>query len=668
MTFALIGNQNCGKTTLFNALTGHNQHVGNFPGVTVEGKSGQVLGHKGVELVDLPGIYSLRPYTSEEVVARDYLLTGKVDAIINIVDATNLERNLYLTLQLMELRLPMILALNMMDEVRAAGTTIDVQALSQRLGIPVIPIAAAKGEGVRALADAAKAAAQKKVLPGVTDFCVHGPVHRCIHLTTHAIEDHAALCGLSPRFCAVKLIEGDEHILRRLDINDNELDLIEHACAEMERESGLERNEALAEMRYTFIESTLKGILVPGHKSPERLRSEKLDMLLIGKHTAVPVFVAIMLIVFALTFGIIGPWLSDGLAGGIDHVGSLVSAAFTRYGLNPVVHSLLIDGVFAGVGGVLSFLPTIITLFFFLSILEDTGYMARVAMFMDKPMRKIGLSGRSFVPMLMGFGCTVPAIMATRTLSSERDRKVTMLLTPFMSCSAKVPVYATFAAAFFPGHAALVMVVLYLTGISLSVLAAVALGGTAFRGGAVPFLMELPNYRLPSCKSVMLLLWEKARDFLERAFTVIFLASIAIWFLQSFDIRLNPVVDSTQSLLAYVGRWIAPLFSPIGFGDWRAVTALFAGFSAKEAVISTLSVLLSTSTTDLPQALSGMFAPIGAVAYLAFTLLYTPCIAAMATLRREWKSTRAMLLVILGQCTLAYAVAFAIYRIGGLFF
>ncbi len=667
MIFALAGNQNCGKTTLFNALTGLNQHVGNFPGVTVDQKSGAIQDLKNAEVVDLPGVYSLRPYTSEEIVARDFLLSGKVDAIINIVDATNLERNLYLTLQLMELKIPMVLALNMMDEVRAAGGSIDIALLRERLGVPVVPISAAKNEGIGELIRQAEIVCSEKIVPTVYDFCSDGPVHRCIHLTVHAIEDHAVKANIPGRFCAVKMIEGDEQISEMLRLNENETDLIEHACAEMESETGFERNEALADMRYRFIENTLRGAVVKGGESPERRRSEKLDRILVGKYTAVPVFIGAMLLIFYLTFGSIGVWLSDGLAGLIDALASVVDTALTNYGINPVIQSLVIDGIFAGVGGVVSFLPTIVTLFFFLSILEDTGYMARVAMFMDRPMRKIGLSGRSFVPMLMGFGCTVPALMATRTLASERDRKMTMLLTPFMSCSAKVPIYATFAAAFFPGKSALVMVVLYVTGMILGVGCAAILGKTTFRGGSVPFLMELPNYRLPSPKSVALLLWEKAKDFIERAFTIIFVATIAIWFLQTFDTRLNVVTDSSMSLLATVGKWIAPAFGPVGFGDWRAVTALFTGFSAKEAVVSTLAVLLGTSTTELPAALSAMFTPVAASAYLAFTLLYTPCIAAVATVKKEWKSLRATIGVVVFQCAVAYLVALLVFGVGSLF-
>lgn len=667
MNFALAGNQNCGKTTLFNALTGMNQHVGNFPGVTVDQKSGPVQLIKDAQVVDLPGIYSLRPYTSEEIVARDFLLSGKVDAIINIVDATNLERNLYLTLQLMELRLPMVLALNMMDEVRAGGGSVDIALLQERLGMPVIPISAAKNEGIGELMRQAERVCTERLAPTVYDFCASGPVHRCIHLTVHAIEDHAQKAKLPGRFCAVKMIEGDEQIEKQLGLNANELELIEHAATEMERETGFERNEALADTRYSFIEKVLDGAQIKPSENPERKRSERIDKILVGKYTAVPVFIVAMVLIFYLTFGSIGVWLSNALAGLIDKLSAIVNSALANWGINPVVQSLVIDGIFAGVGGVLSFLPTIVTLFFFLSILEDTGYMARVALFMDRPMRKIGLSGRSFVPMLMGFGCTVPALMSTRTLASERDRKMTMMLTPFMSCSAKVPIYATFCAAFFPKTAPLVMIILYGGGLLLGIVSAAILGRTVFRGGSVPFLMELPNYRLPSPKSVLLLLWEKAKDFIERAFTIIFLATIAIWFLQTFDLRLNVVADSSESLLAAMGRFIAPIFRPLGFGDWRAVTALFTGFTAKETVVSTLAVLLGTDIEHLTGALSNMFAPLTASAYLAFTLLYTPCVAAVATVKKEWHSGWATIGVVAYQCVVAYIVAFLVYRIGLLF-
>ena len=630
MIFALAGNQNCGKTTLFNALTGSNQHVGNFPGVTVDQKSGEVREHKECTVVDLPGIYSLRTYTQEEIVTRDYILNQKPDGIINIVDATNIERNLYLTLQLLELRVPMVLALNMMDEVRANGGTIDVQKLSDDLGIPVVPITAAKGEGVSELMDRAVETAKNRVLPKVYDFCAaNSPVHRCVHAVVHLIEDHAERLGLPPRFCATKLIEGDRDMADRLVLDQNERELLEHCIVQMETENGLDRNASLADMRYTFIEQVTADAVVKCHESKEHKRSVAWDRVLTGKYTALPVFFGVMLLIFWLTFDVIGQGLSDLLALGIDYVTAGVDGALTAYGINPVVHSLIIDGIFAGVGSVLSFLPIIVTLFFFLSILEDTGYMARVAFVMDKLLRKIGLSGRSIVPLLIGFGCSVPAIMATRTVSSDRDRKMTILLTPYMSCSAKIPIYGFFTAAFFTDHKALVMISLYVLGIVVGILAALVMKNTAFRGKPVPFVMELPNYRLPSLKSVGLLLWEKAKDFLQRAFTVIFLATVVIWFLQSFDTRLNVVTDSADSLLALIGQWLAVLFKPLGFGDWRCATALISGFIAKESVVSTLEVLLGSA------AITSLFTTRSAVSFLVFTLLYTPCIAAVATIRRE---------------------------------
>ena len=667
MIFALAGNQNCGKTTLFNALTGSNQHVGNFPGVTVDQKSGEVREHKECTVVDLPGIYSLRTYTQEEIVTRDYILNQKPDGIINIVDATNIERNLYLTLQLLELRVPMVLALNMMDEVRANGGTIDVQKLSDDLGIPVVPITAAKGEGVSELMDRAVETAKNRVLPKVYDFCAaNSPVHRCVHAVVHLIEDHAERLGLPPRFCATKLIEGDRDMADRLVLDQNERELLEHCIVQMETENGLDRNASLADMRYTFIEQVTADAVVKCHESKEHKRSVAWDRVLTGKYTALPVFFGVMLLIFWLTFEVIGQGLSDLLARGIDYVTAGVDGALTAYGINPVVHSLIIDGIFAGVGSVLSFLPIIVTLFFFLSILEDTGYMARVAFVMDRLLRKVGLSGRSFVPMLIGFGCTVPAIMATRTVSSDRDRKMTILLTPYMSCSAKIPIYAVFSAAFFPDHAALVMIGLYVTGIVLGILLALVLKDTAFRGQPVPFVMELPNYRMPSAKSVGLLLWEKARDFLERAFTVIFLATIIIWFLQTFDAKLNVVTDSADSLLALVGQFISVIFKPLGFNDWRVATALISGFTAKEAVVSTLAVLLGTSTANLGAALGALFTPLSALSFLVFTLLYTPCIAAVTTIRRELGSFWRMLGVVLLQCSVAWLVGMLVYQVGGL--
>ena len=662
MIFALAGNQNCGKTTLFNALTGSNQHVGNFPGVTVDRKSGEIRGVKNAAVVDLPGIYSLRPYTQEEIVSRDFILNEKPDGIINIVDATNIERNLYLTLQLLELRIPMVLALNMMDEVNANGGSIDVRKMSKALGIPVVPISAARDEGVSELIDQAVQTVRAGTLPQVTDFCgADSPVHRCLHAVVHLIADHADRLHIPARFCAAKLIEGDEALAERLGLDQNEKELLEHCIVQMETEGGLDRNAALADMRYQFIEGVVRDSVVKCHESREHQRSLAADRILTGRHTALPVFFGVMLLVFYLTFDVIGAAFSTLLDLGIGAVTDLTDRALTAYGINPVAHSLVIDGIFAGVGGVLSFLPVIVTLFFFLSILEDTGYMARVAFVMDKLLRKIGLSGRSIVPMLIGFGCSVPAIMATRTVSSDRDRKMTILLTPYMSCSAKIAIYAFFTDALFPKYKALVMLGLYLLGILVGILAALIMKGTAFRGKPVPFVMELPNYRLPSLKNVGLLLWEKARDFLQRAFTVIFLATIVIWFLQTFDTRLNVVTDNGASLLALVGRLLAPLFAPLGFGDWRCVTALISGFIAKESVVSTLQVLLGGA------ALSSLFPLRSAVSFLVFTLLYTPCVAAIATIRRELGSRWATLGVVVMQCTVAWVVSFLAYAVAGVF-
>ena len=664
MIFALVGNQNCGKTTLFNALTGSNQHVGNFPGVTVEQKSGEVRGVKNCSVVDLPGIYSLRPYTQEEIVSRDFIINQKPDCIINIIDATNIERNLYLTLQLLELRVPTVIALNMMDEVYANGGTVDVQQLSRLIGVPVVPISAVKGEGVSELIDRVVDTARKKALPGVTDFCADdSPVHRCIHAVIHLIQDHADRLGVSSRFCTAKLIEGDPELADRLELDENERELLEHCIVQMESESGLDRNAALADMRYSFIEGVVSKTVVKCHESREHARSVRMDRVLTGKYTAIPTFLAIMFLIFYLTFNVIGSALSDWLSLGIDALTGLVDRGLTAYGINPVVHSLVIDGIFAGVGSVLSFLPIIVTLFFFLSILEDTGYMARVAFVMDRPLRKLGLSGRSFVPMLIGFGCSVPAIMATRTVSSDRDRKMTILLTPYMSCSAKIPIYAVFAAAFFPQNRGLAMICLYALGIVMGIIVALILKSTAFRGQPVPFVMELPNYRMPSLKSVGLLLWEKAKDFLERAFTVIFMATVLIWFLQTFDTRLNVVADSADSLLALIGQLIAPVFRPLGFADWRMVTALISGFTAKEAVVSTLAVLLGTNVANLSSALGSVFNPITAVSFLVFTLLYTPCVAAVATIRRELGSAVKTIGVVIMQCSVAWLTAFVIYNV-----
>ncbi len=657
MIFALVGNQNCGKTTLFNQLTGSNQHVGNFPGVTVDQKSGEIRGHKGTTVVDLPGIYSMRPYSDEEIVTRDFILNSKPDGIINILDATNIERNLYLTLQLIEMNIPMVIALNMMDEVRGNGGTIDITKISDELGIPVVPISAIKNEGIDELSKLAIQSAKLKQAPKKYDFCPSGPVHRCIHSVCHLIEDHAQLSSLPIRFAATKIIEDDPVVTEALSLDRNELEAIEHVIVQMEEEHDMDRNAAIADMRYNFIEELCRKAVVKCKESKERKRSVLIDNVLTNKYLALPVFVGIMLSIFYLSFNVIGILFSDMLEAGIDSLGATVDRALTSYGINPIVHSLVMDGIFEGVGSVLSFLPIIVVLFFFLSILEDTGYMARVAFVMDKPLRKIGLSGRSIVPMLIGFGCSVPAIMATRTLSSERDRKMTILLTPFMSCSAKIPIYAFFAAAFFEKYQALVMMGMYLLGISVGIICAIILEKTVFKGKPVPFVMELPNYRLPSLKSVVLLLWDKARDFLERAFTVIFVATVIIWFLQSFDSRLNVVDDSAHSLLASVGRIIAPVFRPLGFADWRAATALISGFIAKESVVSTLTVLLDGAGT-----IAGLFTTVTAISYLVFTLLYTPCVAAIAAVKRELGSGVKAAGFALLQCGIAWIAAFIIYH------
>ena len=667
MIFALVGNQNCGKTTLFNALTGSNQHVGNFPGVTVDQKVGEVKGAPNCSVVDLPGIYSIRPYSQEEIVTRDFVLSGKPDGIINIVDATNMERNLYLTLQLLELHIPTVVALNMMDGLTGNGGSVNVQKLSKALGVPVVPISAAKNEGVSELVRQFVRVAKDRVLPQVMDFCPVGPVHRCIHAVSHLIEDHAQRAGVSPRFCATKLIEGDESFFELLELRQNERELLEHSIIEMEHDTGMDRNAALAAMRYDFIEKAAAESVVKARESKEHRRSVRIDAVLTNRFAALPLFLCIMFLVFYLTFHLVGAWLSDLLSLGIDGLTSLTDQALTAYGINPVVHSLIIDGIFAGVGSVLSFLPLIVVLFFFLSVLEDTGYMARVAFVMDKLLRKIGLSGRSFVPMLVGFGCSVPAIMATRTLSSDRDRKMTILLTPYMSCSAKIPIYAVFSAAFFPDHAALVMIGLYVLGIVLGIIVAFILKGALFRGKPVPFVMELPNYRFPSARNVGILLWEKAWDFIRRAFTVIFTATIIIWFLQTFDARLNVVSDSADSLLALVGRWIAPVFRPLGFGDWQAVTALISGFTAKEAVISTLGVLLGVGMENLGPALHTLFTPLAAGSFLIFTLLYTPCVAAVTTIRRELGSRLQTAGVVVMQCVVAWIAAGLFYQLGRIF-
>lgn len=669
MLLALVGNQNCGKTTLFNQLTGSNQHVGNFPGVTIEHKIGQIIGWKNYDLVDLPGIYSIRPYSGEEKVSRDFIIERKPDAIINIVDATNIERNLYLTLQLIEMGKPMVLALNMMDELLGNHGSVDIQKLSDRLGIPVVPIAAAKNDGVDELMRVVAETAENAVKPRRIDFCSAGPVHRCIHTVSHVVEDHADKIGVPSRFAATRVIEEDAEIISALKLSDNELELIGHAVLEMENEGGLDRNAALAEMRYRFIEAVCSECVIKAQESKEMLRSVKIDKVLTNKYLAIPTFIAIMGFIFWMTFSVLGKWLSDLLALGIDEVTALVDNALTAYGLNPVVHSLVIDGVFAGVGSMLSFLPIIVVLFFFLAILEDTGYMSRVAFVMDKLLRRIGLSGRSFVPMLIGFGCSVPAIMATRTLSSERDRKMTMLLIPFMSCSAKILIYAVFTAAFFPDHGGLVMTCLYIFGMLVGIIAAKVLSKTAFTGKPVPFVMELPNYRMPSLKSVLLLMWEKAWDFIRRAFTVIFAATIVIWFLQHFDVRLNVVGEgSTDSLLAIIGTWIAPVFAPLGFGDWRVATALLTGLMAKEAVISTLGVLMNVGANLGSAALGGLFTLPSAVSFLVFCLLYTPCVAALAALRRELGSGVKTVLVMISQCCVAWLAAFCVYALIGVIF
>ena len=662
LTFALAGNQNCGKTTLFNQLTGSNQHVGNFPGVTVDRKDGVIRGHENTLVTDLPGIYSMSPYSSEELVTRRFVLEEHPKGIINIVDATNIERNLYLTMQLMELDVPMVLALNMMDEVRENGGSIRVNEMEAMLGIPVVPISAAKNEGIAELVDHAVHVAKYQESPGRQDFCdageQGGAVHRCLHAIMSLIEDHAEQAGIPVRFAASKLAEGDSLVLERLGLDQNEKETLEHIICQMEKERGLDRAAAIADMRFSFIQKVCASSVVKPRESREHARSVRMDRILTGKYTAIPAFIAIMALVFWLTFNVIGAFLADLLDMGIGWLTDLVDAAMTAGHVNPVLHSLVIDGIFNGVGSVLSFLPIIVTLFFFLSMLEDSGYMARVAFVMDKLLRKIGLSGRSVVPMLIGFGCTVPGVMASRTLPSERDRKMTILLTPYMSCSAKLPIYAFFAEAFFPRNGALVMIGLYFIGILVGILMALLLRGTAFRGEAVPFVMELPNYRMPGAKNVGLLLWDKAKDFLQRAFTVIFIATIAIWFLQTFDTRLNIVTDSQDSILAVVAGWIAPIFAPLGFGDWRISTALITGFMAKESVVSTLSVLFGSTA-----ALTSMLTPLSAMSLLVFCLLYTPCVAAIASVRRELGGRWAFG-VALGQCAIAWVAAGAVQLFG----
>lgn len=669
LTFALAGNQNCGKTTLFNQLTGANQHVGNFPGVTVDRKDGTIKNHPEATVTDLPGIYSLSPYSSEEIVTRDFLIKDKPSGIINIVDASNLERNLCLTMQLMELGIPMVLALNMMDEVRENGGSIRVNELEQILGIPVIPISAVKNEGIDELVSHALHVARFMEKPGRIDFCTDsvdkkdpvGAVHRCIHAVVHMIEPEAKQSGLPLRFAATKLIENDVPIEKLLNLTDDKKQAFEHIVSVMEDETGLDREAAISNMRFSFIEKMCQKTVVRPHESKEHKRSMKIDRLLTGRYTAIPCFIAIMALIFVMTFNLVGAWLSDLMSLGVDSVISLIDNALTAVQINPVVHSLVVDGICNGVGSVISFLPTIVTLFFFLSILEDTGYMARVAFVMDKLLRKIGLSGRSFVPMLIGFGCSVPAIMSTRTLSSERDRKMTILLTPFMSCSAKLPIYSLIISVFFPRqYQALVMVGLYIFGIICAIIYALILKSTKFKGEPVPFVMELPNYRLPSAKSVVHLIWEKAKGFIEKAFTIIFVASIIIWFLQTFDARFNVAESPEQSLLAMIGSLVAPIFAPLGFGDWRVSTALITGFTAKESVVSTLTVLMGGDA----KLVSTLFTPFTAAVFLIFTLLYTPCVAAIATVKREMGGTKAAVATVIIQCAIAWCVAFLIHAVG----
>ena len=664
LTFALAGNQNCGKTTLFNCLTGSSQHVGNFPGVTVDRKSGSILGHPDTEITDLPGIYSLSPYTDEEIVSRQFIIGENPSGIINIVDATNIERNLYLTLQLMELQRPMVLALNMMDEMRGNGGSIDINAMEQMLQIPVVPISAVKNEGTDELVHHALHVAKYQEVTAVDDFCSEdergGAVHRALHGIMYLISDHAEAAGIPVRFAATKAVEGDERIIAALNLEQNEKEMLEHIIQQMEEESGLDRAAAIADMRYAFIQKVAAACVTKPKASKERERSERIDRILTGKYTAIPMFILIMGTVFWLTFNVIGAFLQDAMAAGIERLTVITDAAMTNVNVNPAIHSLVIDGIFSGVGTVLSFLPIIVVLFFFLSLLEDTGYMARIAFVMDKPLRKIGLSGRSIVPMLIGFGCSVPGVMASRTLPSERDRKMTIMMIPYMSCTAKLPIYGFFAAAFFPEHAGLVTLILYVIGILVGILTAVVLKQTAFRGEAVPFVMELPNYRMPAAKNVLQLLWEKAKDFLTRAFTVIFMASIIIWFLQTFDTRLSMAGDASQSMLALIAGAIAPIFRPVGFGDWRITTALISGFLAKESVVATLSVLVGAGN-----AVATIITPLAAASLLVFCLLYTPCAAAISAIRRELGGKWAAGIVIL-QCVTAWLWAFVVYVLGGL--
>lgn len=665
LSLALVGNQNCGKTTLFNQLTGSNQHVGNFPGVTVDRKDGTVRGHKEVTVTDLPGIYSLAPYTSEEIVTRDFIIKNRIDGIINIVDATNIERNLYLTTQLMELDKPMVIALNMMDEVRQNGGTIDINALESALGVPVVPISASKNEGINELVEHIINVSLSSTLPRRTDFCLpngkdKGAVHRAIHAITHLIQDHAESAQYPVRFAATQICQDDHLVINELNLDENEKDMISHILTQMEEESGLDRMAAIVDMKFSFIETLTKAAVVRPKESREQIRSQKADRILTGKYTAIPVFILVMGLTFFITFGPFGSTLSDLLALAIESFGAVIGNAMISFGVNPVVISLVEDGIFSGVGTVLSFMPYIVILFFFLSLLEDSGYMARVAFVMDRLLRKLGLSGRSFVPMLVGFGCSVPAIMSTRTLPSERDRRMTVMLVPFMSCSAKLPIYAFFSAFFFPQCAALVMIGLYFGGIVTGIIVALILNRFFFKGEAVPFVMELPNYRLPSFVSVVRLMWDKAKDFITRAFTIIFVASLVVWFLQTFDIRLNVVTDSQSSLLAMLGSLVAPLFTPLGLNDWRVSTALFTGFIAKENVVSTLTILIPNADLSL------LFTPLTAMTFLVFCLLYTPCVAAVSAIRREMGAKSAAVIVVV-QCLIAYLVALLVHTAGLLF-
>ena len=661
LTFALAGNQNCGKTTLFNQLTGSNQHVGNFPGVTVDQKSGSIRGHANTKITDLPGIYSMSPYTEEEIVSREFILREQPTGIINIVDATNIERNLYLTLQLIELDRPMVLALNMMDELTGNGGSVDINAMESLLGIPVVPISAAKGEGIEELVAHALHVAHYQEKPGRMDFCDaeshRGAVHRCLHGIMHLIEDHAKEARIPVRFAATKIVEGDSHVIEALMLDQNEMEMIEHIICQMEKERGLDRSAAIADMRFSFIGKLVDRTFHKAHESRQHERSRRIDKILTGKYTAIPAFIAIMSLVFYLTFNVIGAALQDLMAAAIGFLQDEADSAMTAAGVNEAMHSLVIDGIFQGVGTVLSFLPIIVTLFFFLSLLEDTGYMARIAFVMDKWLRRIGLSGRSIVPLLIGFGCSVPAIMSTRTLPSERDRRMTILLTPFMSCSAKLPIYGFFIAAFFGDYGALPMIVLYFGAMLVGILMAYLGKNTIFKGEAVPFVMELPNYRMPGRRNVMQLLWEKSKDFLERAFSVIFIATIVIWFLQTFDFRLDMVADSSESMLASIAGVIAPVFAPLGFGDWRISTALISGFMAKESVVSTLGVLFGTSS------ISTVLTPLAAASLLAFCLLYTPCVAAITSVKREL-GTKWAIWVVIFQCVIAWIVAFIVHTIG----